>query len=94
MKIDILPIKIVGLTATSISLAGFGIEPENKAAYCRWELLDAAGGSVLTRTTKIEGDDYAKWGTDDNYAVDFILATAGVKRAPIPESKVEDEVKE
>lgn len=35
-------------------------------------LLYPVEGDIISRIIEMDGDDYAKWGSDDNYLIQFI----------------------
>lgn len=78
MKISITPIDGFGKTATAIEIGQFQIDLDAASAKVRWILLDDAGNALINGSTEIKGDAYALWGDDDSYAIDLVLADAGV----------------
>lgn len=81
MQINIAPIQGFGKTGVKIDLQPFVVDAEKKRASCHWVILDEDGNDVVRRTSIFEGSAYEQWGTDDNYAVNLVLADAGVQRA-------------
>ena len=89
----IVPIKILESTATQILFGGINVYPDKGYADTVWRLLDDAGNEILGRSLRIDGEDYAKWGTDDDYIISVICAKAGVVVDKVPKVDKTEEVK-
>ena len=89
MHIKINPITGFGKTAVAIDLQAFSVDVAEKQATCHYVLLDEAGADVARGNAVISGDDYAKWGTDDAYAIAKVLTQADVTADETPEADPE-----
>lgn len=65
----------------SISIAVKDIQLGGSSARFVVTLFDKSNKQLGTKAVKMDGDDYAAWGSDDNVAIDFVLKQLGFERA-------------
>ena len=79
MIIDIQPVQIVNKTAMKVLLQPATLDYGNTASAA-YLLLDADGAELLRGGVAMTAEQYANWGTNDDYAVDCFLQNIGVTR--------------
>lgn len=85
---NILPFEIIStLTVTRFEIDSIDIRLFN-SALIRVNLFDSNGFRVCVKNILMEGEDYAKWGNDDQYIVNFVIQSLGftpiVEDPPVP----------
>ena len=88
MEIEIKPIQGFGKTAVAIELGAFQVDVQARTAKARWILRDSNGGELAQGATELNGEDYAKWGTDDKYVIDFVVSSVLVELTPEEDERV------
>lgn len=53
----------------------------NSSATIHVSIFDKAGAYADFKTLPLEGNDYAKWASDDSYIVNFVLQHLGFEAA-------------
>jgi hypothetical protein len=88
MTSPIIPIEGFGLTATQIETR---IIADDLAQSCTlyWQVTTADGVQCKQGNASISGEDYANWTGDNDTAIAFCAAEAGVELAPDEEPVVE-----
>ena len=72
-------------TKVQISMPSFHLNETEADVYVT--LYTDAGGFVDSKLVHVPPDIHAKWGTDDNYIVDYVMTQLKVTRAaPSPEA--------
>lgn len=81
MKIQITPVSVFPATATQVEFlpaeVQFGV-----GARSQYILQDANGSNLTSEWVAMTPEQYAQWGTDDQYAINCFLTNLGLTRAP------------
>lgn len=71
-------------TKMQLTIPSFQLNETEMDVYAT--LYSADDRLVDTRTIHVPPDVYAKWGTDDNYIVNYVVSQIGVTRSEPPGS--------
>lgn len=71
--------KIITTTSTVKSIEVMQTEIKlNEGAYFMVKLIGENSNLISVERVIMEGDDYNNWGSDDQYAINFILTSLGL----------------
>jgi hypothetical protein len=68
-------------TATKIRLTCTGYYIGMNSCYIKFELLSSTDQLVALGNMQMSSTDYANWGTDDNYVINWACTKLGLTRA-------------
>lgn len=77
--INIQPVRVFPDEAVAIRFGDITLVPFT-TAKTNWQLLDATGRLLVSGEVETTNEQYAGWGTDDNYITDCFLANLGLMR--------------
>jgi hypothetical protein len=82
IKVNETPLVLPERFIDSFRYAVQDFEAFNKISF-NCLLYDASGAYIEARIVTMEGNDYANWGIDDNYVLDFLSAKLGLVLKPM-----------
>lgn len=78
--LKIQPVRVFPKTATDIDFGAITLVPFVRA-FAEWHLYDAGGNPLAAGMVETTPEQYAQWGTDDNYITECFLANLELVRA-------------
>jgi hypothetical protein len=79
MHANIEDLKIVPGLHIAVALEAIAIVAPNKGARIEWRLLNSGSHVVAQGMEEMSGDDYSKWGENDEYIYTWLAPRLGVK---------------